>query len=218
VFIDLLTEERQAKGCVVDAVSLDNSGTDWLIGIEFDKVGNFWGLSDPPLDWGADSRHEPPTNPHPQGHAASHPERDDISSWPVRLTDLSPFACYVESDRTLPLLSPLEIDFEMEELRILCPALVRLEHPNTGMGLQLTSVDGNDHTDLNLLIELLIAEGQSALFKSTVHYSQTSTCRSVLHPLAVESASQDSLLSLILAPDRHDAERFLEELRRQRLR
>jgi hypothetical protein len=216
VFLDLLTEERQAKGRVVDAVSLDNAGTDWLIGIEFAKVGNFWGLSDPPLDWGAAFGHEPPTNFHPQGHATTHPERDDISTWPVRLTDLSPFACYVESDRTLPLLSSVEVDFQVEQLRIRRPALVKLEHPNTGMGLQLAP--GNDHTELHLLIKLLIAGGQAASLESTVHHSQRSANRLVFNPPADESASQDSLLLLILSPDSHDAQRFLEALRRQRLR
>ena len=51
VLLDLLTEERSAKGVVIDAVPLDSSGDDWLIGIELEASGNFWGLSDAPLDW-----------------------------------------------------------------------------------------------------------------------------------------------------------------------
>lgn len=51
VVLDLLTEERSAKGVVIDAVPLDSSGDDWLIGIELETSGNFWGLSEAPLDW-----------------------------------------------------------------------------------------------------------------------------------------------------------------------
>jgi hypothetical protein len=51
VLIDLLTEKRSAKGVVIDAVPLDSSGDQWLIGIELETAGNFWGLSDAPLDW-----------------------------------------------------------------------------------------------------------------------------------------------------------------------
>jgi len=51
VLLDLLTEPRQAKGVVIDAVPLDNSGADWLIGIELASSGNFWGIVDAPSDW-----------------------------------------------------------------------------------------------------------------------------------------------------------------------
>ncbi len=51
VLLDLLSQERNTGGVVVDAISLDNSGENWLIGIEFDNFGNFWGVPDPPADW-----------------------------------------------------------------------------------------------------------------------------------------------------------------------
>lgn len=51
VLLDLLTDQRQAKGIVVDAVMLDQSGEDWLVGIELGNQGNFWGLLDAPADW-----------------------------------------------------------------------------------------------------------------------------------------------------------------------
>jgi hypothetical protein len=59
VFLDLLTEERNTKGVVIDAVALDNTGTDWLIGIELNTFGNFWGLPNAPSDWSAEG-HGPP--------------------------------------------------------------------------------------------------------------------------------------------------------------
>lgn len=51
VVIDLLIEQRQTRGIVIDAVPIDSLGKDWLIGIEFEQFGNFWGLPDAPPDW-----------------------------------------------------------------------------------------------------------------------------------------------------------------------
>lgn len=51
ILLDLLAEERSAKGVVIDTVPLDSSGRDWLIGIELETAGNFWGLANPPPDW-----------------------------------------------------------------------------------------------------------------------------------------------------------------------
>jgi hypothetical protein len=52
LLIDLIdTTERSAKGTVIDAVPLDSSRKDWLIGIELETSRNFWGLSDLPVDW-----------------------------------------------------------------------------------------------------------------------------------------------------------------------
>ena len=90
VLLDLLTEHRNAKGVVVDAVPLDNSGADWLIGIELETFGNFWRLSYAPPDWGTEAQHQVPATPQQQGEKEAAPAPDHVSACPVRLSDLSP--------------------------------------------------------------------------------------------------------------------------------
>jgi hypothetical protein len=61
VVIDLLVEQRQTRGVVIDAIPTDNFGREWLIGIEFEQFGNFWGLPDAPSDWHTSERARPGT-------------------------------------------------------------------------------------------------------------------------------------------------------------
>lgn len=218
VLLDLLTEERSAKGVVIDAVPLDRSGDEWLIGIELETSGNFWGLSDAPLDWLTETERRSTAISQQRGQRGSAPTTAPMSVCPVCLTDISPFACYVKSSTTFLQGSFLEIYFQTEKLRVHCRAIVRLEHPSSGMGLEFISSDSYTEKALYFLIQLLIASGQAADVKSTIHTSQKAGDK-LLRPLPPsDSASQDPLLSLILKADSTDATGFLEELRQQRLR
>jgi len=52
VLLDLLHMDKcSAKGVVIDVVPLENSEAKWLIGIELETAGNFWGLLEVPPDW-----------------------------------------------------------------------------------------------------------------------------------------------------------------------
>ena len=217
VFLDLLTEQRLAKGVVIDSVPLDTSGTDWLIGIELETFGNFWGLSDAPPDWSTEPGGRVLAKPEQRAQTEPAAVPPPSSALPVRLTDLSPFACYVESDTTLSRGSALEIDFRTDQIRVHCCAVVRLEHPNAGMGLEFIPSDSHNETALHLLIQMLIASGEAAGLKSTVHFPQNIDGGSQQAPQRGDSPIQDPLLSLILKPDSVDVQAFLEDLGRQRL-
>jgi hypothetical protein len=161
VLLDLLTEERSAKGLVIDAVPLDSSGDDWLIGIELETSGNFWGLSDAPLDWLTETERRSTTKTPQLGQQGSAPTTAPVSVCPVYVTDISPFACYVNSSTTFPRESFLEIHFQTEKLRVHCRAIVRLAHPNAGMGLEFIPSDSASEKALHFLIQYLIASGQA---------------------------------------------------------
>lgn len=216
IVLDLLTEERSAKGVVIDVVPLDRSGDEWLIGIELETSGNFWGLSDAPLDWLTETERRSKTQQ--RGQHGSAPTTAPMSVCPVYVTDISPFACYVKSSTTLLRDSVLEIHFQTEKLRVCCRAIVRLEHPNAGMGLEFISSESDSEKALHLLIQVLIASGQPADVKSTIHPSQKARDKLLRSLPRSDSASQDPLLSLILRADSTDVTGFLEELRQQRLR
>ena len=218
VLLDLLTEERSAKGVVIDAVPLHSSGDDWLIGIELETSGNFWGLSDAPLDWLTETERRSTAKTRQRGQHGSATTTAPISVCPVYVSDISPFACYVKSSTTFLRGSFLEIYFQTEKLRVRCRAIVRLEHPNAGMGLEFIPSDSDSEKALHLLIHLLIASGQAADVKSTIHPSQKACDKLLRPPPRSDSASQDPLLSLILRADSTDVTGVLEELRQQRLR
>jgi hypothetical protein len=136
VLLDLLTEEPSAKGIVIDVVPLDSSGDQWLIGIELETAGNFWGLSDTPLNWVIEKERRSTARTEQRGQQGSASSTAPMSIYPVYVCDIIPFACYIKSSTTFLRNSFLEIHFEIEKLRVCCRAIVRLEHPNAGMGLE----------------------------------------------------------------------------------
>jgi hypothetical protein len=218
VLLDLLTEERSAKGVVIDAVPLDSSGDDWLIGIGLEIPGNFWGLPDAPADWLTETERRSTARTQQRGQHGSAPTTAQKSVCPVYLSDISPFACYVKSSTTFLRGSFLEIYFQTEKLRVRCRAIVRLEHQNAGMGLEFIPSNSDDEKALHLLIQLLIASGQAADLKSTVHLRENVLGASRDAERLGNSTVQDPLLSLILKADTTDVTGFLDELRQQRLR
>jgi hypothetical protein len=218
VLLDLLTEERSAKGVVIDAVPLDGSGDDWLIGIELEASGSFWGLSDAPLDWLTETERRTTARTQQRGRQEFAPPTTPMSVCPVHVSDISPFACYVKSNTTFLQDSIVEIHFQTEKLRVCCHAFVRLEHPNAGMGLEFIQSDSDSEKALHLLIQLLIESGQAAHLKSTVHLRENVLAPSRDAQRLDNSTVQDPLLSLILKADSTDVTGFLEELRQQRLR
>jgi hypothetical protein len=50
VMFKLVSNGALKKGRVVLAVALLES-VSWLLGVEFDSPGNFWGVENPPADW-----------------------------------------------------------------------------------------------------------------------------------------------------------------------
>ena len=217
VLLDLLAEPRQARGVVIDAVPLDNSGTSWLIGIELATFGNFWGIVDPPSDWAAQAQLQSSAVPLNRSNAPiSTPAPAPVSAYPARLTDLSPTACYLEIQETFPVDSILEIEFHTDEMRVRCFAAVRLVHRNTGMGLELTPSESDQQGALHLLLDLLLKSGKGARLETLV-YEPSAAPQQARNPHAqVNFAPDDCLLALILNPDSLNREQFLRALRRQR--
>ena len=216
VLLDLLTDPRQAKGVVIDAVPLDDSKADWLIGIELANFGNFWGLLDAPSDWRTQSEAQSLSRPRPEPEGARALMPVPELEYSVHLTDLSPNACYLETQNTFPLGSSLEVELRLDELRVRCFAVVRLVHPQTGMGLELTPPGSDEEEALLFLIQRLIASDRAAQLKALVRHPRKipEHLRYLQRPESF--AVGDSLLALILKPDSLDRKQFLEELGRQR--
>jgi len=202
----------------VDAVPLDNSGENWLVGIELASHGNFWGLLDAPADW----RNQVEL---PSSLTATHNQREPgairapfrVPAYPVHLTDLSSAACYLETSNTFPVGSRIGVDFLGDKLQVRCFAVVRLVHPQSGMGLEFTPQASEQQGGLHLVIDLLIARGEAAQIKALVHVPRQLPEQVRNMDRSNNLGVEDSLLALILRPDSVNREQFLEELRRQRV-
>jgi hypothetical protein len=218
VLLDLLTDQRHAKGIVVDAVLLDHSGEDWLVGIELENQANFWGLLDAPTDW--QTQEEPRSSSTPMhSQSESRPESAPAQApvYPVHLTDLSPAACYLETANTFPVGSGVSVEFREDKLTFRCFAVVRLVHPQLGMGLEFTESASQRQDSLRLLIDLLIASGKCAELKVLVDGPRELPEGARNHDRPSDLADEDALLALILSADSLNRKQFLEKLRRQRL-
>jgi hypothetical protein len=111
----------------------------------------------------------------------------------------------------------LEVEFVTGESQLRCFAVVKLVHPQTGMGLEFTPSGSDEKQSLLLLIDLLIASGKATCVKALVRHPPRIP-EQVRHFERADNLSVgDSLLALILSPGSLNKEQFLEELRRQRL-
>jgi len=218
VVIDLLIEQRQTRGIVIDAVPIDSSARDWLIGIEFEQFGNFWGLSDAPPDWRAGQEVNTSTGAHPQNQADAPWGSATVSQHPASLTDLSPFACYLETENTFPVGSPIEVQFLLEELHLRCVGVVRVVHPPRGMGLEFCDHQSDQQNALPLLLDLLIQGGKAAHLKTFVYLLTGAPVDTQRRQTEAVRPIDDPLLSLIANASAMTVEQFGEKLRFQRMR
>jgi len=64
----------------------------------------------------------------------------DAEELPVscRLTDLSPSACYLQTESPFPVRTRLQMSMKVGELVVETEGIVRLMHPGTGMGVEFT--------------------------------------------------------------------------------
>ena len=72
VRLEIRTSKRNATARVAGVISLGGQPESWLIGIELDQPGNFWGIEYAPTDWTIAMPSESPAEG--QTHGPSRPE------------------------------------------------------------------------------------------------------------------------------------------------
>jgi hypothetical protein len=135
VRLEIVSAQRHTTARVAEVVSLGGDPETWLIGLELDIPGNFWGIDYAPSDWKIveftpDAR--PPLDPATSGAARPVPSR----RW--RLTDISEGACYLETAAPFPAGSDVLLSIRAAETECLLEGIVRVSHPQTGMGVEFT--------------------------------------------------------------------------------
>src|ERR1700722_18554557 len=106
VRIEIVSAKRHTTARVAEVVPLGGDPETWLIGLELDVPGNFWGIEYAPSDWKIDGNMPPilePQRADPEPTAIAKP----APPHPWRLTDISAGACYLETSKPFPADTPV---------------------------------------------------------------------------------------------------------------
>lgn len=141
VRLEIVSAKRHTTARVEEVVPLGGEPETWLVGLELDVPGNFWGIDYAPSDWNIEEEASPAPEPRSdrEGTGAS-PARS--RRW--RLTDISAGACYLETAVTFPAGSPVLLSVRAAETECLLEGIVRVSHPEKGMGVEFTGEAGHD--------------------------------------------------------------------------
>lgn len=131
-----------------------------------------------------------------------------------KLTDLSPGGCYVDIAAPFPVRTRVTLAMRAGELRVEVEGMVRVAHPETGMGVEFVQATSSQRQNLEQFIHTLI-HSQSALPQLEVRPEGIEDEPTATSATAYEHGS-DPLLDLFYSSHHLPAEAFLGELRQQR--
>jgi hypothetical protein len=229
VRLEIRTSKRNATARVAGVISLGGQPESWLIGIELDQPGNFWGIEYAPTDWTIAMPSESPAEV--LMHSPSRPEstssgrgagaacaaRSAPSVPAYRLTDISVGACYVETPASLPAGSQVVLTIRVANQESIMGGIVRVAHPGSGMGIEFGPRTGDHLLQVEQLVKMLqkdrevprvrVAEGRNSHPIPGANSAESPELKS----------SGDELLELVRKGDSLTLEQFLWELKDQRL-
>ena len=199
VRLEIRTSKRSATARVAEVVSLGGQPESWLLGIELDQPGDFWGIEYAPADWIVATPRSAPSVP------------------AYRLTDICLGACYIETPAPFPAGSWVVLSILVANQVFTVGGIVRVAHTGSGMGIEFGPRTGDHPLQVEQLIRILqkhrevprvlVAEGRNT--------HPTPGAKSA-ESLELES-SGDGLLELVRKGDSLTLEQFLWELKDQRL-
>lgn len=242
VQLELVADKQTTTARVLEVVPLDEQNTSWLLGLEIERPGNFWGLKYSPADWAEEQsakmasavesgRVSPParTDPRPQSLALdrsaaqpSAPSKEIPAAVmrrllsECRLAAISVGACYVQTLTTLPLLAPVKVTIHAGAGEHAFHGSVRIEHVGAGMGIEFSG-SGDVHRErVSKLIEVLGTQ-EARIPEVRVELAAPDKYNPPKpKSLLAAAASQDSLLALILSGGSLKRSDFLKQLEAQR--
>jgi hypothetical protein len=243
VQLEIVPAKRQTTAYVREVVPLGDDPETWLVGLEFEKPGNFWGIDYAPSDWKIedwkidggqidDGKIEDTVAPvpgpsidAPPAAAASAPARSQ--RW--RLTDVSAGACYLETANPFPPGTGVVMSFRIPGIQCELEGTVRVSHPATGMGVEFTGEPAHDRwARTEEFIRCLRAScevprvlvGRKELRSSGQPLHKAQAGLQLADPsdkLYTESEDPDPLLQLVREGESLAPEQFLSDLRDQRM-
>jgi len=224
VRLEIVSAKRHTTARVAEVVPLGGDPETWLVGLELDVPGNFWGIEYAPTDWKIEEIPSPAAEQPRLNHelsAAAKPARS--RRW--RLTDISAGACYLETAAPFPTDTPVVLSIRESNAECLLEGVVRVSHAQTGMGVEFTPVQAHDQRARAAeLIGRLVnnrevprifvgrKEDRKEARKEGEHAAPNPT-----PDAARDTESPDPLLELVRSGASLTMEQFLSDLRAQRL-
>jgi hypothetical protein len=229
VNLEIVADKQSTTGRVLEVVPLDDNGSSWLLGLEMEKPGNFWGIKYAPADW---SEEEAPAQAATASTAAAKkspakaPTPAPTKEIPAtvmrrllsecRLAAISTGACYLQTVTTFPVHAPVRITIRTGGSEHVFLGTVRVEHVGSGMGIEFIGRNDSHTAAMGALIDALSAsEGKPPQVRVELGTPDKSAGKSTTIP-APSSAGGDSLLGLVLAGGAMKRGQFLQELENQR--
>ncbi|HUM05174.1 MAG TPA: PilZ domain-containing protein [Terriglobales bacterium] len=210
VQLEIVRSGRQTTARVADVVSLGGEPETWLLGMELDTPGNFWGIEYAPSDWKIEE--VPPAAaalPDSQEPAPAHsPTPGAGRRW--RLTDISAGACYLEAAQPMPIGTQVLISVRVAGHESLLDGIIRASHPD-GIGVEFTSKDRGKRAAE--LIQYLVEHREVP----RVFVGAKEDTSSIEPETAAADPADDPLLELVRQGDTLPLEQFLDDLKAQRL-
>jgi len=207
VRLEIISAKRHTTAKVSEVVSLGGTPETWLIGLELDVPGNFWGIDYAPSDWKIDETPAPHATKAEEAEAAA-----KLTTRRWRLTDISTGACYLETVTPFPEGTPVLLSIRASHKECLLDGVVRVSHAQLGMGVEFT------HQEHRARIEELIGRLMST---REVPHIFVGRKEGQQKEEAVRASSvsldPDPLLELVLEGPLLTVDQFLSDLRAQRL-
>lgn len=135
-----------------------------------------------------------------------------------KLTDLSLGGCYVETDAPFPERSLVDLCFKTAELEVHTEGMVRVAHPEHGMGVEFPSRTADQRAQVENLIHFLRSSSDASpeLMISPRALVADLTQFEKGEPADSSSEMEDQLLELLRRGTSLHQDEFLAELRHQR--
>jgi len=214
VRLEIVSAKRHTTARVAEVVPLGGDPETWLVGLELEIPGNFWGVEYAPSDWKVEER---PANVHQPVPAEPAKSAGSPRRW--RLTDISAGACYLEAANPFPADTAVLISVRALDKERLIEGVVRASHPRNGMGVEFTSADGQRQRVEEMIGHLMATREVPKIFVGRKERSNPADgSREELNDSEpANSKSADPLLELVRQGKLLNAEQFLSDLKAQRL-
>src|SRR5277367_1178556 len=232
VRLEIVSAMRHTTARVAEVVPLGGNPETWLVGLELDVPGNFWGIEYAPSDWKVEEAPSAPETP-AAATASTEDKAPATESAPRsrrwRLTDISAGACYLETAEPLPANIPILLSIRAANEECLLEGVVRVSHPQTGMGIEFDrAFDRTTEEDLNTKVEGLIARLTGTREVPRIFVGRKETPKGTRRAVASlpsgagendvpRDHAPDPLLELIRQGASLNVQQFQNDLRAQRL-
>jgi DNA-binding response OmpR family regulator len=132
-----------------------------------------------------------------------------------RLSDLSLGGCYVETESPFPRQTKIDLCLRAADLEVHTNGIVRVMHPEHGMGVEFASRTSDERSQVEHFIEFLTNQSevtpQLTVAPKSIDFSPQDG-----HSSSNQDTLQDDLLQLLRREENMTQEEFLAELRAQR--